>query len=177
MDFAIATSAFSLTPVPGPFAFLYSQARIKLVQTQQKDYEDMMEKIMISGSENGRGTKCRYKCSFESKRLSQNAEALRKKERFKEAHKFQRQADKLDKMEKATWFKRYLHLTVGDHPNSTIAKLLEQHKSALDMVNDPPDPPVRAPPIGPPIATSCGRATTGQCLYCLLSLYVLLSLS
>ena len=96
-----------------------------------------MEKIMIAGSENGRGTKCRYKSSFESKRLMQNAEALRKKERFKEAHKFQRQADKLEKMEKAKWFKRYLYLTVGDHPNSTIAKVLEQHKAALDQVCSP----------------------------------------
>ena len=81
-----------------------SKSRIKLVQAQQKEYEEVMEKIMVAGSENGRGTKCRYKCSFEAKRLLQNAEALRKKERFKEAHKFQRQADKLERMEKAPDF-------------------------------------------------------------------------
>ena len=36
------------------------------------------------------------------------AEALRKKERFKEAHKYQRMADKLEKAEKQKWFKKYL---------------------------------------------------------------------
>ena len=34
-----------------------------------------MEKIMVGGSENGRGTKCRYKPSFEAKRLVENVSA------------------------------------------------------------------------------------------------------
>jgi len=119
------------------------KSKVVLVQRHQADFEQVLEKIMIGGSEHGRGTNYpRFKPTFEAKRNYENAEALRAKERFKEAVKYEKKAKKLDKAEEASWFEKYLHATVGDHPNSVIAQVLvkyqrsvEQHDRNLDVSN------------------------------------------